>query len=75
MLTACLLALRQMTDPVFLGPLAKAFGAALLAFLGLAGLAAWGSPGWPGARAGWPAWPGHSAGCWCWGWRSGSSCR
>ncbi|MBL6458145.1 EI24 domain-containing protein [Belnapia sp. T6] len=42
MLTACLLALRQLGDPSFLGPLAKAFGAALLAFLGLAALAAWG---------------------------------
>ena len=54
MLTACLLALRQMTDPVFLGPLAKAFGAALLAFLGLAGLAAWGVAGLAGGE-GWLA--------------------
>ncbi len=54
MLTACLLALRQLTDPVFLGPLAKAFGAALLAFLGLAGLAAWGVAGLAGGE-GWLA--------------------
>ena len=52
MLTACLLALRQLPDPAFIGPLAKAFGAALLAFLGLAWLAAWGV----GALAGGDGW-------------------
>lgn len=52
MLNACLLALRQLPDPAFIGPLAKAFGAALLAFLGLAWLAAWGV----GAMAGGDGW-------------------
>lgn len=42
MLTPLLLALRQLGDPAFLAPLAKGLAAALLAFLGLAGLAAWG---------------------------------
>ncbi|MDB5375424.1 MAG: cysteine biosynthesis protein CysZ [Belnapia sp.] len=52
MVSACFLALRQLGDPAFIGPLAKAFGAALLAFLGLAAAAAWavgglaGGDGW-----------------------------
>jgi uncharacterized protein involved in cysteine biosynthesis len=54
MFTACLLALRQLTDPTFLGPLARAFFAALLAFLGLAGLAAWAVGGMAGGE-GWLA--------------------
>lgn len=54
MLTACLLALRQLADPAFLGPLAKAFGAALIAFLGLAGVAAWVVAGLAGGQ-GWLA--------------------
>ncbi|WP_135465845.1 EI24 domain-containing protein [Crenalkalicoccus roseus] len=39
---AFLLTLRQLGDPAFLGPLLKGFLGALLAFLGLAALAAWG---------------------------------
>ena len=42
MLASLLLALRQMGDPAFAGPLVKAFLATLLAFLALAGLSAWG---------------------------------
>lgn len=40
--TAFLLTLRQIGDPAFLGPLVKGFLGAALAFLALAGLAAWG---------------------------------
>jgi uncharacterized protein involved in cysteine biosynthesis len=54
MLTAFLLALRQLTDPAFLGPLARAFLAALVAFLGLAGLSAWAVGGLAGGE-GWLA--------------------
>ncbi len=58
MIAACLLSLRQLADPAFLGPLAKSFGAALLAFLGLAALSAWavagaaGGDGWLAGIAG-----------------------
>jgi uncharacterized protein involved in cysteine biosynthesis len=58
MIAACLLALRQLGDPAFLGPLAKSFGAALLAFLGLAAASAWavagvaGGSGWLASIAG-----------------------
>ncbi|CAA9278446.1 MAG: hypothetical protein AVDCRST_MAG27-3577 [uncultured Craurococcus sp.] len=54
MIAACLLALRQLADPAFLGPLAKSFGAALLAFLGLAALSAWAVAGVAGG-SGWLA--------------------
>src|ERR687890_283485 len=54
MLTACLLALRQLGDPAFIGPLAKSFGAALLAFLGLAAFSAWAVAGAAGGE-GWLA--------------------
>lgn len=52
MLTPLLLALRQLGDAAFLAPLAKGLAAALLAFLGLAGVAAWGV----GALAGGSGW-------------------
>jgi CysZ protein len=42
MIASLLLALRQMGDPAFFGPLAKGFFSTLLAFLALAGLTAWG---------------------------------
>jgi uncharacterized protein involved in cysteine biosynthesis len=54
MIAACLLALRQLGDPAFIGPLAKSFGAALLAFLGLAALSAWAVAGVAGG-SGWLA--------------------
>ncbi|WP_043341079.1 EI24 domain-containing protein [Belnapia moabensis] len=54
MIAACLLALRQLGDPAFIGPLAKSFGAALLAFLGLAALSAWAVAGAAGGE-GWLA--------------------
>lgn len=52
MLAAFALAIRQLPDPAFLGPLAKGLLAALAVFLGLAGLAAWGF----GAAAGGTGW-------------------
>lgn len=52
MLAAFALALRQLPDPAFLGPLLKGLLAALAVFLGLAGLAAWGL----GAVAGGSGW-------------------
>ena len=52
MIAALLLTLRQVTDPAFLGPLVKGFLAALLAFLLLAALVAWGI----GALAGGSGW-------------------
>ena len=52
MLTSILLSLRQLGDPAFLGPLAKGFLGALLAFLGLAALAGWAV----GALAGGSGW-------------------
>ncbi|MDI3306493.1 MAG: EI24 domain-containing protein [Acetobacteraceae bacterium] len=42
MFASILLTLRQLGDPAFLGPLVKGFLGALLAFLGLSALAAWG---------------------------------
>lgn len=42
MIASILLTLRQLGDPAFLGPLLKGFVGALIAFLGLAALAAWG---------------------------------
>jgi CysZ protein len=42
MISAFALALRQLPDPAFLGPLLKGLLAAVAVFLGLAGLAAWG---------------------------------
>ncbi len=42
MFASILLTLRQLGDPAFLGPLVKGFLGALLAFLGLAALGAWG---------------------------------
>jgi uncharacterized protein involved in cysteine biosynthesis len=52
MLTACLLTLRQLSDPAFLAPLAKGLLGAVAVFAGLAALAAWGT----GALAGGSGW-------------------
>lgn len=54
MLAACLLTLRQLTDPAFLAPLAKGLLGAALVFAGLSGLAAWGT-GWLAGGTGWLA--------------------
>jgi CysZ protein len=52
MLAACLLTLRQLPDPAFLGPLFKGFLGAVVVFAGLSALAAWGT----GALAGGTGW-------------------
>ncbi len=52
MVAAFALALRQLPDPAFFGPLLKGLLAAVAVFLGLAGLAAWGL----GAAAGGTGW-------------------
>lgn len=52
MLAACMLTLRQMSDPAFLAPLAKGLFGAVAVFAGLALLAAWGT----GALAGGTGW-------------------
>lgn len=54
MLAACLLTLRQLADPAFLGPLLKGFLGAVVVFAALAGLAAWGTAGLAGGE-GWVA--------------------
>ncbi len=54
MLAACLLTLRQLPDPAFLGPLLKGFLGAVVVFAALAGLAAWGTAGLAGGE-GWVA--------------------
>ena len=54
MLSACLLTLRQLGEPAFLAPLAKGFLGALVVFLSLAGLAAWGTAALAGGN-GWLA--------------------
>jgi CysZ protein len=59
--TALLLALRQIGDRAFLAPLAKGFLGALLAFLGLAALSAWGV-GQLAGGTGWLAWAAAAAG-------------
>ncbi|MFC7475298.1 EI24 domain-containing protein [Dankookia sp. GCM10030260] len=54
MLAACMLTLRQLPDPAFLGPLLKGFLGAVAVFLGLSALAAWGTAGLAGGE-GWLA--------------------
>jgi uncharacterized protein involved in cysteine biosynthesis len=54
MLAACLLTLRQLPDPAFLGPLLKGFLGAVGVFAGLSALAAWGTAGLAGGT-GWLA--------------------
>jgi CysZ protein len=54
MLAAFLLTFRQLGEPAFIGPLAKGFLGALAVFLGLAGLAAWGTAALAGG-SGWLA--------------------
>ncbi|GGC30793.1 hypothetical protein GCM10011504_06260 [Siccirubricoccus deserti] len=54
MLAACLLTLRQIGDPAFLGPLVRGVIGACIAFLGLAAAAAW-LVGWLAGGEGWLA--------------------
>ena len=54
MLAACMLTLRQLPDPAFLGPLLKGFLGAVVVFAGLSALAAWATAGLAGG-SGWLA--------------------
>ena len=54
MIAPLLLALRQLGDPAFLGPLLKGLGGALLVFAGLAAAGAWGAEALAGG-SGWLA--------------------
>jgi hypothetical protein len=72
---AFLLTLRQLGDPAFLGPLLKGFLGALLAFLGLAALAAWGVGELAGGSGWLAALAAAAAGCSRSASRCGCSCR
>ena len=64
MLAACLLTLRQLPDPAFLGPLFKGFLGAVAVFAGLLGAGRLGRRrAGRRAAAGWRRSPRRSAGC------------